>query len=147
MAKQPVGPRISEAAAKYYSELFDTLNQGAAYALESFPQLYRATLARELRGKFTAGELSAILENVNGLMLSPEAAGQHLPFNIEDGIALEALDEKWGFDGAGLLEKLRALSLFQSATLELWARAFWVQHTDSDSPESFESYVARMASK
>lgn len=147
MTKQAVGPRIEERSAQFYGELFDSLNQGATYALESFPAMYRATLARELKGRFTTGELSLIIDNTNGLMLMPELAGQHLVLNISDAIAIEHLDERWSIDGETLVGKLQSLSLFQIAVLELWARGFWVQHTNSQHPITIEAYVSQLAVK
>jgi outer membrane scaffolding protein for murein synthesis (MipA/OmpV family) len=123
-AKSNIGPRISIGAKGFYKERFSSLNAGAEYALEAFPVLYRRTLA-DLAGRFTAGELSVMLDVANGLALTPGIAGQHLVMECVDAMALDGLDSKWRVVTKDFLEKLQALSLFQCACLEVWARAYW----------------------
>lgn len=122
-----VSPKIEDRAAAFYSTHFTSLNQGVTYTLESFPTIYRRTLA-ELHGQFTEAELSLLLDLVNGLMLTAQFAGQHLYHEVADGISLDLLDKKWRVDGASLLSKLRAITVGQTAILEIWARAFWSQN-------------------
>lgn len=124
-----VSPKIDERAAEWFVAHFQTLNQGVTYALESFPAIYRRTLA-ELRGRFNESELSLILDVVNGLLLTPQFAGQHLLAEVEDGIMLDGLAEKWQIDGAELILKIESLAVGQIAVLEIWAKAFWTQGRD-----------------
>lgn len=142
MPKKTIGPRLSEASMEFYDTHFDTRNAGAEYALEMFPALYRGTL-RELRGKFTAAELSAILDVVNSLLLMPKIAGQHLLTDISDGIVLDGLNEKWGFDGPTILDKLNACPLFHVAILEIWAKAFWVQN-NRDNAQDLDRWTSHL---
>jgi len=124
---KPVGPKITAKSFDFYAATFATTNAGTAYTLESFPALYRHTLIRELRGKFERQELLLMLDVCNGLVLTPGMAGQHLPADVSDGIALDGLAEKWEIDGPALLSKLHPLSIFQLHCLEVWCRAFWEQ--------------------
>jgi hypothetical protein len=126
-----VSPKIDDRAAEFYAAHFSTTNQGVSYTLEAFPAIYRRTLG-ELQGRFTEAELSLILDVVNGLLLTPQFAGQHLPAEVSDGVALEFLDRKWEIDGPNLIGKIQDLTIGQTAVLEIWAKAFWVQ---SPSPE------------
>jgi hypothetical protein len=138
-----IGPNISAKSAEFYTRNFASLNAGAAYAIESFPALYRHTLMRELRGKFERWELMLMLDVCNGLVLTPGMAGQHLPADVSDGIALDGLAEKWEIDGPALLAKLEALSIFQVHCLEIWCRAYWEQ---SGKPEgvSIERWIEQL---
>jgi len=137
--KKHVAPGLSEKTYSWYTETFDNPNQGVVYALESYPELYGRTL-RDLRGVFTAGELSLMLDVQNGCLLMPQVAGQHLLADVEDGIALEGMAEKWKINGEALIEKIRRLKLFEIAMLEIWAGAFWRQ----EKPQ-IEPWVARLA--
>lgn len=124
--KHKVTPGLTEKTNAWYKSNFENVNHGAAYTLEAMPELYGRTL-RDLRGMFSAGELSLMLDVQNGCFLSPVAAGQHLTANVEDGIALDRQDQKWKIDGAELVKKLHALKPFEIAMLEIWAGAFWCQ--------------------
>lgn len=139
--KKQIGPRIPESAHDWYAANFATANAGASYILEAFPALYRATLVRELRGKLTKPELMLILDACNGLILTSKFAGQHLILEVTDGIELNGLDEKWDVYDAALIDKLRALTIFQLAVLEIWARAYW--HLES--ARESEQWVSEIA--
>ena len=121
-----VSPKIDDQVHAWYVRLFDTPNQGVSYVLEAFPTLYARTLS-ELRGKFIQAELSLILDVLNGLLLTPQFAGQHLQGSVTDAIAIEGIDRKWGVTATTLLEKISRLTLTQVAVLEIWAKGFWAQ--------------------
>lgn len=125
MTQKPIGPRISESAFDFYTQTFDNSNAGARYVLESFPQIYRATLSREIKGVFSEPELCLMLDAMNATLLTPETAGMTLDANVQDGIALDGLDEKWELAGNEMIEKMEGLSLFQRNVLEIWCRLFW----------------------
>lgn len=149
MAKENIGPRIEAKTKDFYTELFSSVNAGASYILEAFPAIYRITLARELKGVFTRPELMLVIDVCNGLMLTPGIAGQHLPANVSDGIALDGLDKKWEIDGKALVAKLRGLSLAQLAIIEVWAQGFWESSNTGEgalkSPGAIEEWVAQLA--
>jgi hypothetical protein len=123
--KKQIGPRVGEAAHDWYAAHFGNPNAGASYILEAFPALYRATMIRELRGKFTRPELMLILEVCNGLLLTPGIAGQHLVLSVHDGIELNGLDEKWQVDREQITAKLSTMTVAHLVVMEIWARAYW----------------------
>ena len=86
-----------------------------------------------------------MLDVCNGLVLTPGMAGQHLPADVSDGIALDSLADKWEIDGAALLAKLQALSIFQAHCLEVWCRAFWEQ-SGTPVSVSIERWVEQLMS-
>jgi len=119
-----VSPRIADSAAEFYPSIFRNLNAGVEHVLDSFPVLYRMTIC-SLRGRFSCGELSLMIDVFNGTALLPRLLGQHLGLQCADGIALDGLDEKWEIEKTPFLERIQALTLFESACLELWAVGFW----------------------
>jgi len=135
-----LAPRIATKSADWYKQNFTTLNAGAEYTLEAIPQIYRLTMAYELKGKFSRGELMLMIDVNNGLVLTSQSAGQHIKAQVSDGIALDHLDEKWKVDGAKLNKKVDALTFFQSFCLEIWILAYWENHEKLD----MEKYVKEM---
>lgn len=117
-------PRVSETAAGFYRDKFDTLNAGIELTLEAFPVLHHRALYEILPG-FEDRELCLIIDNLNGILLAPQLLGQHLLAGVADGIALNKLDQKWGVDKDALMEKLKTLTTFQAAALEIWCAGFW----------------------
>jgi len=123
--RKVVAPLIDLSALEWYAENFDTPTGGASLILESFPALYLTVLS-DLRGRFTEAEARLILDALNGLLLTPRLVGSHLELEVHDAVKLNGLDEKGEVDGKALLTKLRALTRFDRAVIEMWARAFWV---------------------
>lgn len=119
-------PRISDRSAELYKLLCGNPNAGMEYIGDAFSALYRHTLD-DMRGKFSREELMLMIDACNGLWLTPMMAGQHMGAQVSDGIALDALDEKWEIDGTALNAKVAALTIFETACLELWVQAFWNQ--------------------
>jgi hypothetical protein len=117
-------PRISEKSAEYLPTQFSNINSGMEYLADSWPTLHRRALG-EIKGRFSAGELSLIIDVFNATSLTPALAGQQLAISIADGIALDGLDTKWGIDGPSLHAKIAGLTSFQAAGLEIWANGFW----------------------
>ena len=56
----------------------------------------------------SASEQALILDARRGI-LHDERFLTLLPHEVEDAVALEGLDEKWGVDGEALVEKLKAM--------------------------------------
>jgi len=125
MPKKGVGPQIDEEAYRFYETLFPNTNQGVTFTLEAFPILVRKTLVYELKGKFSKGELQLMLDVMNGCLLTPGLICQHLVANLEDGIKLNQLDQKWKVNADDFLAGIKRLTLFQLAALELWAKGYW----------------------
>jgi hypothetical protein len=133
-----IAPKIRSDAADFYAAHFPSLNAGATFVLESFPILYRATLA-EIRGKFSIGELSMILDVLNGhgsllAFGGSGLAGQYIVPNIEDSFRLDPgiYEEKWSInDPEGFVRRLSALTRVQGLCLEIWAAGFWEKYMDT----------------
>lgn len=79
---------------------------------------------RRLKNLFSADELKAVIDIVNGTVIAP-AQANYMRHEIEDAISLDKLDVKWGFDAALLKTKMDRLSLSDWIVLYQWARAFW----------------------
>jgi hypothetical protein len=116
--------RITDRAESWLLSVFDNKTAGGEYLLDSLPQLYRRAM-HQLRGRFSIGELSLMLDVMNGAWLTPQPTGHHLAANVSDGIALDRLDQKWSIDGPAFNAKLRELDPFTLACLEIWAVGFW----------------------
>ena len=145
MAKKATAPRIDSKAAEFYPGVFSSLNAGMIYVIEAFPDVYRRTL-HGLRGQFARGELMLLIDVFNATMLTPGHAGQHLLIQVEDGIDLDKLDEKWGVTKGDLVAKIERLPLFSLACLEIWANGFWYRQTQPKefSNEEFEAWIAQL---
>lgn len=112
---------------------------GVGFLIDSFKSLYRQNLMK-LKGEFERNELLLIIDVMNGTILTPGMAGQHLLGNVADGIALDNLDEKWEIEKTKLIEKLRLLSIPELALFELWIQGFWEQTLDQK-PLELEEYI------
>lgn len=162
-----ISPRITEKTREFLLSLGGTANNGAEYSLgmlsgmgsehapatfgnaimgidytvKAFSRLYRNALM-DIIGTFEKNELLLMLDVMNGLILTPGIAGQHIIHNVLDGIALDGLDKKWGIDADEFKKKLVMLTEMQLIALELWCRAFWevVYHTET----SIDDYVKQL---
>ena len=144
MKKITVGPRLSDEAAKWYESNFDTRGGGAEFILEAFPILYKRTLG-ELRGKFSAGEISLLIDTFNSTMITPRLLGQSLELCADDSMRLDRTDEKWSVAPSAFLAKLRALTHFERSCLEIFVRAFW-ESGEWEKPSGLEDWAAQIAS-
>lgn len=136
----PVAPKIQAASAAWYREMFPSLNSGATFALNIFPDIYRYALM-EIRGKFSKGELGMVLDVLNGhdvlfvaYSTSTSLIGHHLVLEIADSFRLYpgVYEEKWGIsDSQDFLKRLGDLSMVHKMSLELWAASFW-RNNESD---------------
>jgi hypothetical protein len=141
MQKTKTAPRIGDKSAEFYTGHFSSLNAGMEYTADAFPALYRRTM-HALRGRFSRGELMLMLDVFNATALTPGIAGQQIDANVADGIAMDRLDEKWEIDGNALNLKIRGLTFFESACLEIWSNGFWYgkRHGELDA----EAWIAPM---
>lgn len=121
--KKNIGPRISDKTREWLADNFSSVSAGAEHVLECNRVLYARTL-QELQGKFTRGELMAMIDVMNAHMLNPFTSGTELPLCIHDSYH-DGLAEKWEIDGNELDTKLSLLSIYQVAVLEWWANGFW----------------------
>jgi len=134
-----IGPRISEASAKWLESNFETRNGGASFVLEAFPPLYRRTLQSAL-ARLTDGEKKLIIDLHNAYAMTRQILGQVVILQVSDGIELEGMDKKWGVDKKHLLDTLHSMHPFDLACIEIWATAFW-QAGHWDAPDAIEKYI------
>jgi len=129
-------PRVSESAVKFY-DLFQTRNQGVEWAVEAMPSLVCTTLARELRGKFTREEIVVILDAMDyrnsPSRINASMAGTRISASVDADCQVSAIRMV-------VLEKLGGLTIFQRASLEVWANQFW--QTDWSESDAAEKYCA-----
>jgi len=118
---------ITASAATTLAMYFETAEVGARYVLNAFPTLLKTTISNDLKGKFTENEVKLLIDVMNATMLTNDSVGHYLLANVEDGIALDKLDQKWEVHGELLVAKLKTLTLTQLAMLEIWVQGFWNQ--------------------
>lgn len=92
---------------------------------------------RRLRDTLSPAELSAVLDNCNGVLWTADTL-QLLWANVQDGIA-EGLAEKWEIDGATLVTKLQALSYAESCALIDAAERWWRKVGAGENPDIKEA--------
>jgi len=136
-------PVLSEGTQKWVLSHFDKLSPGAEYLIGSWEALYMRTI-NDLKDKFEHGELGLFLDAFNGMALTPGLAGQHLMPSVSDSITLYGLDKNWKVPAASLIKKIKDLSLFQRAVIELWAHGYW-HGTDKDWP--IKEYIKKTMGK
>jgi hypothetical protein len=124
MEKKKISPRIEDQSREFLSTNFSTLNAGAEYVLDGFPMLYNRAL-HEMRGHFLEGELSFLVEAFKETKLSPQLAGQQFKIFCEDAMTFRKLDDKWKIKNDVFLKKIRDITSFEIACLEIWAKKFW----------------------
>jgi hypothetical protein len=94
-----------------------------------------------LKGKFSAGQLCAFIDALNGTMLDI-AQANYLQYEFEDACKLEGLGEKWKIDKDKTLAILRGLSPAEVIILVEFCRAFW-----DDPDANIREYVKIFAKK
>jgi hypothetical protein len=124
MEKKKISPRIEDQSREFLSTHFSTLNAGAEYVLDGFPMLYNRALY-EMRGHFSDGELSFLIEAFKDTKLSPQLAGQQFKIFCDDAMTFRNLDDKWKIKSDTFLKKIENITSFQAACLEIWAKKFW----------------------
>ena len=139
-----INARIPEKTKTWLLQNFKTKGAGAEYVLAAVPELYRRTL-RDLKGRFTTGELSLMIDCVNATILTPQLAGQHLVINCVDSMELDGTASKWSVDRDGFTDSLQALSIFEAACLGIWARGFWESGTWEKEGGGLEEWVGKLA--
>ncbi len=80
---------------------------------------------RQLVKKFSDEEIGLILDNLNGTLMGETFGVRLIYANVEDAITYESIDAKWGVDGDALVEKLKALTFAENATLADAAERWW----------------------
>lgn len=90
---------------------------------------------RQLRQLLSESEISLICDVLNGTMFSDRYSVTVVPNEIQDGISLDHVDEKWNVDGAALVAKLRGLSYGSLMALVDAVQLWWYRNSNGDNPE------------
>lgn len=141
--KIQIAYRIWENSLRFSDEYFPNRKQGGEYIMEAFPSLFREAL-REMKGFFNQEELSLIVDIENGHQPTPQIAhNKGIIRSVLDGIEMDRLDEKWGVDKGEMLKKLKSLTFFQCAVLEIWAAGFWygANRPNKQSEEDLKNHI------
>jgi len=93
----------------------------------------------ELRKKLSDAEMSAILDNLDGVWMAEPVSINLLYANVEDGIELEGLDKKWKIDGPALIEKLRSMSFIELCAITDAAEKWWTRVSNGEQPKFKEA--------
>ncbi|MBA7531760.1 hypothetical protein ES705_23981 [subsurface metagenome] len=116
--------RNSNTTDEVLRDYFITVRTGTEYILDAFAPLFLLTLSG-LRGKFTDDELKLIIDTFIAAALTPWLAGRYIIDFCSDTINRDGIYKNWCVDKETFLEKLRSLTIFQAACLEIWASGFW----------------------
>ncbi len=139
-----IGPRISEKCREWLRQNFQTTTGGAEMVLEGTMVNYHRAI-QELKGRFAANELQAMIDIMNFTMLTPMMLGQHLPLSINDSIAMDGLAEKFELDQLSFLTRLERCTNFQLTVLEWWANGFWYGGGLASPERDLREYIKLLA--
>ena len=123
--------RVSEDLEQWLISTFGTKGAGAEYLLEANYRLFQRNVLK-FKKLFTENEIALMIDTLNGCMLAPQMAGQHIQANTEDGIDLDELNKKWEIDETALLSKIKTLTVNERMMLEIWCQQFWYQKEKRD---------------
>ena len=108
-------------------EKYDSLQECANFEIQKAWQ-YDKLLSSELKGIFTEGELSLLLDISNGTMVNADfIIGQTSAMigGIEYSFKVDNLGEKWGVDLESITAKIKSLSPALCAFLQNELNVFW----------------------
>ena len=114
--------RLFEKDHQFYDDNFNSITQGCFVVLSAFPTLFKKEV-HSLKEIFTTSELCLMLDV--GVHLMPQILGSGILIQVQDCIDIDRLDKKWGVDRDSIVRKIKDLTNFQSACLEVWCRAYW----------------------
>ena len=110
---------------------------------------YYTVLDRALRTvSLTENEALLIVDVLNGSILDTLSV-RMLWAGVEDAINLDKVDEKWGINGAALVEKLRSLGEIQCLAVVAAAERFWADedNRNMDTRETIKNYFPNLESQ
>ncbi len=118
--------RVSDNTIKSAEKIYGTKVTGCQIAVEGYFEIQKRTVS-ELKGKFTPEELSAIVDNLNGVMIQSQfkANTEVLWHHLLDGDEYDGLFSKWGIDSAEFKGKVLSLTSAQAYFLQDCAQNFW----------------------
>jgi hypothetical protein len=123
-----IGPQITEETEFYLLSNFRNLNAGSEYIMQALPHITKKFFGLDIKGRFSHDEICLMIDVMNGTALTPRSAGQHILLNVQDGMKIDHLDQKWRVDGSALIEKLSGMSTPDLMFLEVWIAGFWNQN-------------------
>lgn len=125
---KPLSIRIPTELVDQLTTLYGAKVTGAQVAVQAYLELQRRTM-QELKGRFDIAEIHAIVDNMNGTLISPETGchPQMLLWHLEDGDTYEGLFTKWDIDAPKFRSKILALTAAQTWFLQDAVRRFWEQ--------------------
>jgi hypothetical protein len=142
--------RIAPSELAELQRVADERGEGVADAVRSLPMLWaeREALVRAalepVVGTLTRGEVTGILDVMNGVYLSHEAGGGllggHVALEVHDGIRFGLGAQHEIRDG--LAERIAAMPRAARVALELWCADLWRSHEDD---ELWEREIAWLA--
>lgn len=84
----------------------------------------------------TIPEASLIVDALNGVLAHTDiSASDYLVLNVQDAVAVDSLDEKWGVDARALLANLQSLSEADARKLLNAVKRFWSASPHADMRE------------
>lgn len=89
---------------------------------------YEAILERgrsHLLEILSENEMALVMDVLNGVMFSDTISIHMVYAEVEDGISMDRLDQKWGVDGKILSEKIKKLKYAEKVALVDAAERWW----------------------
>jgi hypothetical protein len=125
--------RASDEAKKQLSALHSSVSAGAERAIDCYLAL-RSRSLHEIKGKFSRGELSYLVDMMNGTMLEVQfAVNPSVQIAaIEDADKYEGLAAKWGVNLPVMIDKFMELNSAQCLFLIEEIKMFWENPQDLD---------------
>lgn len=126
MKKTTITIRTTEFVDKTLSQIEEKQTTAAQIAIELFCYIRRATIS-ELKGKFTASEITALADGYNGTMPVWEYLSSTSMFaaHVEDCEQLEGTFTRNGANFNQVIAKVKKLTAAQVAVLQLELYTFW----------------------
>lgn len=135
--------RILDEQLEWITKIYESrpygINRLLCYA-ENQMQIARG----ELKGVFTRAELSAMVDNENGVLIDKRYWGNKRMFlhALEDGVNLDGLAEKWGVDYDTMKEKIMGIPDSTFLYLHEQIYVFWNERRAYGSPApSLDKFV------
>ena len=94
---------------------------------------------RKLSDLLSVGEISAVLDALNGVAMLDAWSPAYIQQELADGIELNGLDAKWKIEGKALVKKLAALDYIDKCALADAAERWWGRVGDGENPKPDEA--------
>lgn len=108
--------------------------------INQIAERYRFVLERtRVAERFSEPEWNLLRDSLNGVWLQPAESIRGLSIGVQDSIALDHLDRKWGVDGTALLAKLRALTVAEEVALVEAVEQWWRKEAPPLTPETIDA--------